>query len=293
MASKIKDKNMVVTTDDGEMKICIMDISPKQAGELLSRNVNNRNLRPNRVNLYTSEMMSNNWKANGVPIIVGSDGELKDGQHRLTACMKSGKTLKNTLVVYLPKSQANCYDIGAPRNAKDVAKFLGLDEEPMFRSLSMFCAVHFAIDGKDSGYSYSKIHLINEMQKHSDACEFIYHKLYNLSYAQKNKLRRSAIAAAIFNAYLCGYNIEKLERFCKVLGHGIVQDESEIPIITLRDIIFNSSQLKTKEDRTRLYFKTQAALYAYENNKEINIAKNATEYYSYPDSNKKKELRKG
>ena len=283
MASKIKDNEMIVNTTDGEMKICVMDITPKRAGELLNRNVNNRNLRINRINLYSSEMMSGNWKSNGIPIIIGNDGELKDGQHRLKACVKSGKTMKNTLVVYLPKIQANCYDIGASRNATDIAKFMGLDESPMYRNLSLFCAVRFAIDGRDSGYGYSKLQLIEAMQKHQDACEFIYSKFMNLGHVQKNKLRKAPLTATIFNAYLNGCNSEKLERFCKVMAHGLIQDESEEVIINLRDYIFNNN-MSDKDSRTKLYFRTQATLYAYE--KELtnfNVAKSATEYYPYPD----------
>lgn len=279
MASK---NEMIVNTTDGEMKICVMDITPAKAAKLLSLNTNNRALRRNRIDVYTTEMLQENWKSNGVPIIIGNDGELKDGQHRLTACVKSGKTMKNAIVIYLPRSQANCYDIGASRNAKDVAAFLGLDNEPFFRSLGIFSVVNLALDGKDVGKCYSKIRLINEMQKHKDACEFVYRRIYCHGDAQKSRLRKSGLSAAIFNAYLNGYDREKLERFCEVLTNGIVKDDAEIPIIKLRDIVFGQLS-KNGVSRTLLYFQTQATLYAYANNIPlVKLEKANQEYYIYP-----------
>lgn len=281
MASNQKNE-MTISTDDGEMKVCVMNITPQKAVKFLSKNSNNRNLRQNRVSVYASEMQAGNWKSNGVPIVFGNDGELKDGQHRLQACIKSGKTMKNALVVYLSKSQANCYDIGAVRTPKDVAKFAGLGEIPYYTNLNMFSAVRLAVAGRDTGHGYSKITLVREMQKHPQACEFIYYKFMNVASAQKSKLRKSAVAAAIFNAYIAGYPHEQLERFCKVLLDGKMKDDAEESIITLRDTVMMTGA-QNKQDRTLLYYKTQMCLYAFINKQPKVDFKNAKmEYYSYP-----------
>ena len=278
------DKNeMTISTEDGEMKVCVMNITPQKAVKFLGANTNNRNLRQNRVNMYASEMQSGNWKSNGVPIVFGTDGELKDGQHRLQACVKSGKTMKNTLVVYLSKAQANCYDIGASRTAVDVAKFMGLDEKPYFRSNAIFSTANLAINGKsDSTRSYSKINLIKELQKHPEACEFIYHKILSSGAVQNLKFRKSGLMAAIFNAFVSGYDIKKLERFCTVLIYGIVKDDAEVPIIKLRDQIMNVNS-NSRKDKLVLYFQTQAVLKSYEMNKPtVDLKRADKEYYSYP-----------
>ena len=274
---------MKVLTSDGVMKINVMDITPKRAAELLNKNVNNRSLRMKRVALYKSEMLNNNWKSNGIPIIIGNDGELKDGQHRLKACIDANKTMKDVVVINLPKAQANCYDIGAQRSAKDIAKFEGLDETPFFRNLNMFAAVNIAIAGNAWTRSYSKINLIQEMQKHYDACEFVYNKIFcSVSSRNKAKTRKSSIGAAIFNAYISGYDREKLERFCEVLTYGIVKEDTEQPIIMLRDNIL-SAQEYTKKERTKMYLQCQAVLKAFENNDtKVDLRKANTEYYSYP-----------
>lgn len=276
-------KELLVTTNDGDMRIVVMDITPKKAGELLDKNTNNRNLRQSRVNMYASEMKSGNWKSNGVPIIIGDDGILKDGQHRLYACLKTNITMKNVVVIYLPKEQTNCYDIGATRTAVDIAKFMGLDKKPYFRSNAIFSTANLAINGKSgSTRSYSKIGLIKELQKHPEACEFIYHKILSSGAVQNLKFRKSGLMAAIFNALVSGYDIKKLERFCTVLVCGIVKDDAEVPIIKLRDQIMNVNS-NSRKDKLVLYFQTQAVLKAYEMNKStVDLKKADKEYYSYP-----------
>lgn len=280
MASK---NEMKVLTNDGVMKISVMDITPKKAAELLSRNIDNRHLRMKRVAIYKSEMSCGNWKANGVPIILGSDGKLKDGQHRLKACIDSNVTLKDAVVIALPKEQANCYDIGAQRSARDVAKFEGLDETPFFRSLNMYASVSVAINGNAWTRSYSKINLIKEMNKHYDACEFVYNNIYLATSSRNNaKTRKSSIGAAIFNAYLSGYDTEKLERFCEVLNFGLVQNEEEKPIISLRDRVLQNKE-QTKKERTKMYLMCQAVLKAFETSRtDIDLNRANKEYYSYP-----------
>lgn len=278
---------MTVKTSDGDMRICVMNITPKKAVEFLTMNTNNRNLRPERVNVYASEMKSGNWKANGIPIIFGNDGKLKDGQHRLQACVKSNKIIKNALVVYLPQTQTNCYDIGLSRTAKDVAQFMGLTDIPYYRNTFVIAAVNCAIWGKRKAYqAYSKIGLIQEMQKHSDACEFLYYKLYTIQAIQARKLCKSGMAAAVFNAYLSGYDINKLERFCNVVIYGICREKTEEPIIKLRDELLITKS-KTREERVKMYNMTQSVLYAYANDKTtVDFKKADTEYYVYPDRKK-------
>lgn len=286
MASTIKDKNneLNIKTSDGDMRIVVQDITPKKARELLAFNDNNRTLRTKRVKVYASDMIAGNWKNNGVPIIVGDDGQLRDGQHRLKACVQSNKTLKNTIVVYLPKNQANCYDIGAARTVADIAKLGGYNSDPFYNNTTTCAAMKYAIEGRAVGFGYSKIKILNEMSKHSDCCRFVYNKLYTTcSIPQKYKLRNASLFGAIINAHLNGCDIEQLERFCQVIVSGVAKEDWESPIIKIRDILLTSKE-KTKTERTRLYYQCQAALYGFLNKiPEIEINKASKEYYSYPD----------
>ena len=282
MATKTT-KEIVASTAGGEMKVSIADITPKKARELLSYNENNRALREKRINLYAAEMSSGNWKYNGVPIIIDENGELKDGQHRLKAVIKSNKTMKNTIIVQLPKDAANCYDIGAQRSVTDIAKLAGLGGKPFFRCAIICSAMKMAIEGKATGYGYSKLKIINEMLKHPEPCEFVYNNLFTLITKDKCKLRNSCLYAAVINAYLSGYDIDTLERFCQIMRNGVVKEDYEVPIIKLRDVLFVAKE-RSRKDRTKLYYQCQSALHSLITKQEnVNIDKANKEYYPYLD----------
>lgn len=280
MASKKNE--MVVKTTDGEMKVCVMNITPKMANEFLCHNSNNRNIRRTRVDMYSRDMSCGNWKSNGIPIVIGNDGELKDGQHRLQACVKSGITLKNALVVYLPQKQANCFDLGATRNARDIAYFSGLNNNAIYKSFNIFSAVNVAIYGVKSYTSHSKLELLSEMQKHEDACEYIYFNLLNKCRASNAALIKSSISGAVFNAFINGYDLDKLNNFCRVFASGLAKQDEDAIIIKLRDTTITHKD-SSKEARYDLYMKAQLALHCYEKGESLAyVGKNKTEFYSYP-----------
>ena len=74
-------------------------ITPEIASKYLEKNTNNyRNVLYRRVDAYALEMKNGNWKNNGEAIVFGTDGVLKNGQHRLMACVKSNTPFE-TLVI--------------------------------------------------------------------------------------------------------------------------------------------------------------------------------------------------
>ncbi len=66
-------------------------ISPRQAKLWLSRNPNNRRLREELVAEYVIKMRNREWgERGGMPVMITADGELINGQHRLTALLRLG-----------------------------------------------------------------------------------------------------------------------------------------------------------------------------------------------------------
>lgn len=274
---------MVVSTKSGELKVVVTDITPTKAKSLLRMNTNNRNLREGRIDQYAHDMRSNHWYANGMPIVISNEGELKDGQHRLQACIKAGVTLKSCIILYLPEEQANCYDVGANRSARDLAMYMGLDDSPFWNCPQIYGAVNMAMRGERlvSWQSISKPAVIQVMQEHRDACAFVYRWIYGSSQAQKKNLRKSPYAAAMFNAYASGYDVEKLTNFAAVMIHGICGDVSEEPIISYRDIVLQHRAV-SKVAQRQLYLQGQEALHTYaEGLHKVNLKNADTEYYQF------------
>jgi hypothetical protein len=269
---------MNVNTENGMMNIRVVDITPEFAEELLKLNTFNRPPKKNKVNMYASELANNRWKANGVPIVIGSDNILKDGQHRLLACIKANKPLKDMVIIRLPKDNCTCYDIGVARTTSDTAILMGVSSPIIKNHLALSILRAAILMEYSSGRSeLSKITLIDEAKRNESALSFV------LGHAKKqNKLKGLSIApvwAAILNAYLSGYSYDKLENFCEVLTSGMTVDEADFPIIKLRNYLLSTAGQSGQGANKEKFIKTQNALYAYERGNKT--CKNCDIIYHY------------
>lgn len=96
-------------------------MTPTLARKYLDRNKLNRKLKPSLVMDLSDQMKAGNWKLNGETIKITREGELIDGQHRLTALLHSGIPGFPTLVVEgVDSSIFSTIDVGAHRTAVDI-----------------------------------------------------------------------------------------------------------------------------------------------------------------------------
>lgn len=99
------------------------EISPERAAEILAtRNKKNRNLKERKVEQYTRDMRAGNWKDNGATLSFSPSGMLLDGQHRLTAVVRSGRTIRFLVLHNVPEDAQTTMDTGAARSFADVLK---------------------------------------------------------------------------------------------------------------------------------------------------------------------------
>ncbi len=104
----------------------ILDIDPKTAEQILSeRNKGNRPPKPNKVQQFSADMAKNRWGVTGDTIKFGTDGRLLDGQNRLSACVRSGKSIRTHVVFGIDPALFGRMDIGKPRNPSDVLHIAG------------------------------------------------------------------------------------------------------------------------------------------------------------------------
>jgi hypothetical protein len=97
-------------------------ISPEVARQLLDRNVEeNRNLRVRHVQYLTAAMKEGRWHPTGDAICLrDGDGALMNGQHRLTAVIKSGCTVEMLIAEDVTPEAFRVMDRGALRSVSDV-----------------------------------------------------------------------------------------------------------------------------------------------------------------------------
>lgn len=77
----------------------VVDVTPKRAKVWLGNNGHHRKVKKATVARYAEQIGSGSWLLNGKTIVLDSNGRLIGGQHRLHACVKSGRPFR-TLVVW-------------------------------------------------------------------------------------------------------------------------------------------------------------------------------------------------
>jgi hypothetical protein len=84
--------------------------------EWLERNKLNRPLNHHRVRRYAEDMNSGDWTVTGDAIRFSKSGKLLDGQHRLWACVESGKSFSTVVYTGLPEEAQLVMDQGMARS---------------------------------------------------------------------------------------------------------------------------------------------------------------------------------
>jgi hypothetical protein len=116
----------------------VAEITPELAKEILETlNERNRPLKKAYVKMLTSSLKNDEWMLNGESIAFSESGKLLDGQHRLTACINSGKSFRTIVIKGIEDEAAfGTIDIGKPRSVTDLMDLQGLPKAPLFSAIA-------------------------------------------------------------------------------------------------------------------------------------------------------------
>lgn len=104
----------------------VIDIDAKTAEQIIAdRNKGNRPPKPNKVQQFSADMNADKWGVTGDTIKFGTDGRLLDGQNRLSAAVRTGKSFRTHVVFGIEPQLFGRMDIGKPRNPADVLHIAG------------------------------------------------------------------------------------------------------------------------------------------------------------------------
>lgn len=96
-------------------------ITPEIAKRLLENNPDNRKLNERVVLAITRDIKAGHWQLNGESIIITQDGELNDGQNRLTAIIRADMPVQSLIAFGVTRKSRMTVDMGISRSA---AQFL-------------------------------------------------------------------------------------------------------------------------------------------------------------------------
>jgi hypothetical protein len=99
------------------MKTHLQTVTPEKAADWLTSDINrdNRLLRDHFVNYLAQEILRGKWQTTHQGLAFSEDGRLLDGQHRLTAIVRSGKAVDILVTTGLPNETYQVIDCGLKR----------------------------------------------------------------------------------------------------------------------------------------------------------------------------------
>jgi hypothetical protein len=101
-------------------------VTPELAAAWLLKNKTNRRLIKAHLEALEQVLIRGEWVLNGDTIRFGKDGEIKDGQHRLNACVNTGVSFLTFVVYDLDENAFDTIDtLARPRKAGDVLSIHG------------------------------------------------------------------------------------------------------------------------------------------------------------------------
>lgn len=101
-------------------------ITPKIAAKLLAANPHNRTIKEPKVRGIARDLEAGNWQLNGETLQIAFDGQLLNGQHRLTACIRTGITFETVVVRGLDHDVRRTIDSGVARSFGDRLQMDGI-----------------------------------------------------------------------------------------------------------------------------------------------------------------------
>lgn len=133
LETKAKQRRAVAMPEEAEeaaqllcMKSKWVDVGPDLATTWLEHNICNRPLRASVVNAYARQMIRGEWLPIPQGIAFDTSGALLNGQHRLSAIVQSGVTVRLMVTTGVPSHIAgktvrpmDLMDTGAPRSVSD------------------------------------------------------------------------------------------------------------------------------------------------------------------------------
>tara|TARA_R110000765_G_scaffold292468_1_gene388042 strand:+ start:148 stop:1023 length:876 start_codon:yes stop_codon:yes gene_type:complete len=104
----------------------VVTFTPEVAAWVLETyNMFNRPKKPERIRTYAAAMSANEWGITGATIVFSDKGRLRDGQNRMMACVRSGKSFTSHVVFGIDDDLFHVMDTGKPRGPDDILFIAG------------------------------------------------------------------------------------------------------------------------------------------------------------------------
>jgi len=234
----------------------VRTITPEVAREMLARGSNPRKLRPVVVERYARDMEAGRWTDSAAPIQLSPDGVVVDGQHRLSAVIKSGCSID--FVIAHGVTNTRNIDNGFPRTPSDYVGFeLGMNNSEV---IVVTIRRLFACWMSDVPHK-TQARTREEILSFLEANPYIADLIGSCSKYRIDGVLSHADAATLLCAVWCsGGDVEKCREFLKGLstGENLCRNDPRLALIhALRGAKFTGRAAMVK--RVWLLFRAHQA----------------------------------
>jgi len=251
-------------------------VTPDMASEWLRRNRNNRSIPPRRVDFFAKMILQGKWCLTHQGIAFYEDGDLADGQTRLTGIVEAGQGVWMFVTHGLQREAVHAIDGGRPRSARDVLHFLGVNVTTKHVAVVRIMWMQYGIQVSGDSAWDSSVTDTNTLETFLLATKSAVD--FAMPTTNSRGLAHSCNVAAVATAWF-KHDRERLLRFKTLLADGTGAERDEQAAIKLRDFLLTSRlTLGGNSERQELFIRCCTALRAFLERRPI------TKLYCRPDA---------
>jgi hypothetical protein len=256
--------------------VYLVSVTPQLATMWLVNNNYNRNYDSKEVDKYTRLILEGKWRRTHQGAAFDQDGLLIDGQHRLMAIVKSGKTVPMLIFVNEQPENHEAIDCGKKRTYLDSMKLELRDSRITTKHVSTLRAMLAGRFCMRKNWSNTEINTL--YSEHSPAIQFV---INAFSGVKSKEIDDVTVRGVIARAY---YRVptERLAEFCGILC-GSLEEHIHADIVKkLRFYLFGIEDQR-ESTRREIYKRTEYTLQAFlQNETSVTFPLYPSELYPIP-----------
>lgn len=211
-------------------------ITPDRARKMLECNKVNRPISARTAQAYADDMENGRWDENTTSCIAfDTNGNLVDGQHRLTAIVIANVPVK----MWISRNVGDhvVFDSGRNRSLSDFMKINHSDMDARYHNNKVVALMKSIIGYNKSGSPFSRVtprEFEEFVFEHSEDFDLFFSviPLTNIS-----KVSVVTVLLGMFTAYMGGVSLDDISHYYSVLLNGLAETERDYPIIAYRDYL--------------------------------------------------------
>lgn len=244
-----------------DRKAVIQLITPEIAAKMLEKNISNRTISPKVVNQYAKDMANNKWSFSNDTIDFDKEENLINGQHRLSAIIKSGIPQEMT-IIYGAEPNINM-DRPRVRSAKDNLEIFSTVNPALCQNNIIAMCNYILFRNNVNAKSQ---YVLEEFMKENEKEIMGYIKDVGIGDKVKgSKTHTATVMAAFFMAYYNKVSTEVLKKCRIAMATGEYafdgfKRNKFWPMVPLKNKIENYAG-RDRAQRDEMFLRTQYAIY--------------------------------